>query len=157
MDTTFAWKPLWFSTEQERTALGADGCDATLFKHTELDAEQVKETTTGVLRREEMSDKGKGTELEAFAMDGTLPEGDNITDPAVTCVLQWVPILVGATNWTRRAKCCSGVIEESTKVEMLFPSVRDSVTKPKFVDTVSGCRHFPNDGIVRAIGRDDCR
>ena len=68
-----------------------------------------------------MSDKGEGAEPEALAKDGTLPGRDNITNPEVTCVLQRVPILTGATNWTRWAKYCNGVIVETTKWRPVFP------------------------------------
>ena len=130
------------------TVPGADGCDqlvddggdATLLMH-------------------------KGTELEAaFAKDGTLPDPESTTNPEFKCVLQLVKdsISLDATKWTRMAKHCKGVSEETTtgvlklkemvtKGELLFPAinVNDCVTKSKF-DNVYGCRHSLNDGIMRA-------
>merc|ERR1711953_1489739 len=66
------------------------------------------------------------------------------------------------TKWTRMAKACHGVSEETTtgvhrlkemaaKGELLFPAinVNDCVTKSKF-DNVFGCRHSLPDGIMRA-------
>merc|ERR1711916_336977 len=71
-------------------------------------------------------------------------------------------ISLDATKWTRMAKHCMGVREETTtgvlklkemvtKGELLFPAinVNDCVTKSKF-DNVYGCRHSLNDGIMRA-------
>merc|ERR1712013_680301 len=65
-------------------------------------------------------------------------------------------------KWTRMAKKCRGVSEETTtgvhrlkemaaKGELLFPAinVNDCVTKSKF-DNVYGCRHSLPDGIMRA-------
>merc|ERR1711959_134347 len=80
------------------------------------------------------------------------------------CVLQIVrdSIEVDATKYTRMAKQCKGVSEETTtgvhrlkemasKGELLFPAinVNDCVTKSKF-DNVYGCRHSLPDGIMRA-------
>merc|ERR1712224_938472 len=69
---------------------------------------------------------------------------------------------MGATEYTRMAKKCKGVSEETTtgvhrlkemaaKGELLFPAinVNDCVTKSKF-DNVYGCRHSLPDGIMRA-------
>merc|ERR1712061_533074 len=71
-------------------------------------------------------------------------------------------IQVDKTKYTRMAKKCRGVSEETTtgvhrlkemakKGELLFPSinVNDCVTKSKF-DNVYGCRHSLTDGIMRA-------
>jgi adenosylhomocysteinase len=71
-------------------------------------------------------------------------------------------IKIDATKWTRMAKQCRGVSEETTtgvhrlkemakKGELLFPAinVNDCVTKSKF-DNVYGCRHSLTDGIMRA-------
>jgi adenosylhomocysteinase len=70
-------------------------------------------------------------------------------------------IATDPTKWTRMAKNCQGVSEETTTgvkrlYEMqqggglLFPAinVNDSVTKSKF-DNVYGCRHSLPDGIMR--------
>merc|ERR1712036_203383 len=66
------------------------------------------------------------------------------------------------TKYTRMAKACKGVSEETTtgvhrlkemaaKGELLFPAinVNDCVTKSKF-DNVYGCRHSLPDSIMRA-------
>merc|ERR1711937_622646 len=80
------------------------------------------------------------------------------------CVLQLLKESIGAdkTKYTRMAKACHGVSEETTtgvhrlkemaaKGELLFPAinVNDCVTKSKF-DNVYGCRHSLPDGIMRA-------
>merc|ERR1712136_678515 len=106
-----------------------------------------------------------GTELEAaFAKDGTLPDPESTTNPEFKCVLQLVKdsVSLDATKWTRMAKHCKGVSEETTtgvlklkemvtKGELLFPAinVNDCVTKSKF-DNVYGCRHSLPDSIMRA-------
>merc|ERR1711972_18256 len=69
---------------------------------------------------------------------------------------------MGPKKYTRMAKACHGVSEETTtgvhrlkemaaKGELLFPAinVNDCVTKSKF-DNVYGCRHSLPDGIMRA-------
>merc|ERR1711985_170979 len=151
--TVFAWKgetlaEYWWCTEQMMTVPGADGCDllvddggdATLLIH-------------------------KGKEYEAlFAKDGTLPDPSSTTNPEFKCVLQLLKdsIQKDKTKWTRMAKACHGVSEETTtgvhrlkemaaKNELLFPAinVNDCVTKSKF-DNVYGCSHSLPDGIMRA-------
>merc|ERR1712206_34180 len=151
--TVFAWKgetlpEYWWCTEQMMTVPGADGCDllvddggdATMLIH-----------------------KGKEFE-EKFAKDGSLPDPSSTTNPEFKCVLQTLrdSIQADPTKWTRMAKQCKGVSEETTtgvlrlkemakKGELLFPAinVNDCVTKSKF-DNVYGCRHSLPDGIMRA-------
>merc|ERR1712003_425547 len=80
------------------------------------------------------------------------------------CILQLLKDSIPAdkTKYTRMAKKCQGVSEETTtgvhrlkemaaKGELLFPAinVNDCVTKSKF-DNVYGCRHSLPDGIMRA-------
>merc|ERR1712054_743869 len=80
------------------------------------------------------------------------------------CILQLLKDSIPAdkTKWSRMAKQCKGVSEETTtgvhrlkemaaKGELLFPAinVNDCVTKSKF-DNVYGCRHSLPDGIMRA-------
>merc|ERR1712039_919816 len=80
------------------------------------------------------------------------------------CILQLLrdSIQVDKTKYSRMAKKCKGVSEETTtgvhrlkemakKNELLFPAinVNDCVTKSKF-DNVYGCRHSLPDGIMRA-------
>merc|ERR1712130_992546 len=151
--TVFAWKgetlpEYWWCTEQMMTVPGADGCDllvddggdATLLIH-------------------------KGKEFETkFAKDGTLPDPTSTDNPEFKCVLQVLKDSIQAdkTKYTRMAKKCKGVSEETTtgvhrlkemaaKGELLFPAinVNDCVTKSKF-DNVYGCRHSLPDGIMRA-------
>jgi len=151
--TVFAWKgetlpEYWWCTEQMLTVPGEDGCDqlvddggdATLLMH-------------------------KGTEWEAeYEKSGTLPDPESSTNAEFKCILQTVrdSIPVDKTKWTRMAKKCKGVSEETTtgvhrlkemaaKGELLFPAinVNDCVTKSKF-DNVYGCRHSLTDGIMRA-------
>merc|ERR1711975_58295 len=140
----------WWCTEQMMTVPGKDGCDqlvddggdATLLIH-----------------------KGKEFE-EKFAKDGSLPDPASTTNPEFKCVLQTIrdSIQADKTKWTRMAKACKGVSEETTtgvhrlkemaaKGELLFPAinVNDCVTKSKF-DNVYGCRHSLPDGIMRATG-----
>merc|ERR1712139_719444 len=106
-----------------------------------------------------------GKELEEkFAKDGSLPDPDSTTNPEFKCVLQTLKdsIQSDKTKYTRMAKQCKGVSEETTtgvhrlkemaaKGELLFPgiNVNDCVTKSKF-DNVYGCRHSLPDGIMRA-------
>jgi len=151
--TVFAWKgetlaEYWWCTEQMMMVPGADGCDllvddggdATLLIH-------------------------KGKELEEkFAKDKSLPDPESTTNPEFRCILQLVKdsIAVDPTRYSKMAKQCKGVSEETTtgvhrlkemakKGELLFPAinVNDCVTKSKF-DNVYGCRHSLPDGIMRA-------
>merc|ERR1711988_1352298 len=135
-------------TEQMMTVPGADGCDllvddggdATLLIH-----------------------KGKEFE-EKYAKDGSLPDPSSTTNAEFKCILQLLRDSIPAdkTKYTRMAKACHGVSEETTtgvhrlkemaaKGELLFPAinVNDCVTKSKF-DNVYGCRHSLPDGIMRA-------
>merc|ERR1711976_681639 len=151
--TVFAWKgetlpEYWWCTEQMMTVPGADGCDllvgdggdATLLIH-----------------------KGKEFE-EKYAKDGSLPDPSSTTNAEFKCILQLLRDSIPAdkTKYTRMAKACHGVSEETTtgvhrlkemakKGELLFPAinVNDCVTKSKF-DNVFGCRHSLTDGIMRA-------
>merc|ERR1711990_1293385 len=130
------------------TVPGADGCDflvddggdATLLIH-----------------------KGKEFE-EKYAKDGSLPDPSSTTNAEFKCILQLLKDSIPAdkTKYTRMAKQCKGVSEETTtgvhrlremaaKGELLFPAinVNDCVTKSKF-DNVYGCRHSLPDGIMRA-------
>merc|ERR1711865_864108 len=99
-----------------------------------------------------------------FAKDGTLPDPTSTDNPEFKCVLQLLKdsIQVDKTKYTRMAKKCKGVSEETTtgvmrlkemaaKGELLFPAinVNDCVTKSKF-DNVYGCRHSLPDSIMRA-------
>jgi adenosylhomocysteinase len=151
--TVFAWKgetlpEYWWCTEQMMTVPGKDGCDqlvddggdATLLIH-------------------------KGLEFETkFAKDGTLPDPNSTDNPEFKCILQLLKDSIPAdkTKYTRMAKKCKGVSEETTtgvhrlkemaaKGELLFPAinVNDCVTKSKF-DNVYGCRHSLPDSIMRA-------
>merc|ERR1712006_65529 len=85
-------------------------------------------------------------------------------NPEFKCVLQLLKDSIQAdkTKYTRMAKKCKGVSEETTtgvhrlkemaaKGELLFPAinVNDCVTKSKF-DNVYGCRHSLPDAIMRA-------
>merc|ERR1712029_724440 len=151
--TVFAWKgetlpEYWWCTEQMMTVPGADGCDqlvddggdATLLIH-------------------------KGKEYEAkYAKDKSLPDPSSTDNAEFKCILQLLKDSIPAdpTKYTRMAKACKGVSEETTtgvhrlkemaaKGELLFPAinVNDCVTKSKF-DNVYGCRHSLPDGIMRA-------
>jgi len=149
----FAWKgetlpEYWWCTEQMLTwkdsdgpdLIVDDGGDATMLIH-----------------------KGKEFE-EKYAKDKSLPDPASTTNPEFKCVLETIrdSIKVDPTKWTRMAKQCKGVSEETTtgvhrlkemaaKGELLFPAinVNDCVTKSKF-DNVYGCRHSLPDGIMRA-------
>jgi len=138
----------WWCTEQMMTVPGQDGCDqlvddggdATLLIH-------------------------KGLEFEAkFAKDGSLPDPASTDNAEFKCILQLLKDSIPAdkTKYTRMAKKCKGVSEETTtgvmrlkemaaKGELLFPAinVNDCVTKSKF-DNVYGCRHSLPDSIMRA-------
>merc|ERR1712157_82106 len=151
--TVFAWKgetlpEYWWCTEQMMTWPGVDGCDqlvddggdATLLIH-----------------------KGKEYE-EKFAKDGSLPDPASTDNAEFKCILQLLrdSIQVDKTKYSRMAKKCRGVSEETTtgvhrlkemaaKGTLLVPAinVNDCVTKSKF-DNVYGCRHSLPDGIMRA-------
>merc|ERR1719152_257381 len=151
--TVFAWKgetlaEYWWCTEQMMTVPGADGCDllvddggdATLLIH-----------------------KGKEFE-EKYAKDGSLPDPNSTDNAEFKCILQLLKdsIPQDKTKYTRMAKACKGVSEETTtgvhrlkemagKGELLFPAinVNDCCTKSKF-DNVYGCRHSLPDSIMRA-------
>merc|ERR1739847_164811 len=101
---------------------------------------------------------------EKYAKDKSLPDPESTTNPEFKCILQLIKdsIPLDATKWSRMAKTCRGVSEETTtgvlrlkemakKGELLFPAinVNDCVTKSKF-DNVYGCRHSLTDGIMRA-------
>merc|ERR1739848_794523 len=149
----FAWKgetlpEYWWCTEQMLTWPGSDGPDqivddggdATMLIH-------------------------KGREFEEkYAKDKSLPDPMSTTNAEFKCVLQIIrdSIPRDKTKYTRMAKQCKGVSEETTtgvhrlkemaaKGELLFPAinVNDCVTKSKF-DNVYGCRHSLPDGIMRA-------
>merc|ERR1739845_312897 len=107
--------------------------------------------------------KGKEFE-EKYAKDKSLPDPESTTNPEFKCILQLIKdsIPLDATKWSRMAKTCRGVSEETTtgvmrlkemaaKGKLLFPAinVNDCVTKSKF-DNVYGCRHSLPDGIMRA-------
>merc|ERR1712190_273665 len=107
----------------------------------------------------------KGKEFEdKYAKDGSLPDPSSTTNAEFKCILQLLRDSIPAdkTKYTRMAKACHGVSEETTtgvhrlkemaaKGELLFPAinVNDCVTKSKF-DNVYGCRHTLPDGIMRA-------
>merc|ERR1712174_82198 len=101
---------------------------------------------------------------EKYAKDGSLPDPSSTTNAEFKCILQLLKDSIPAdkTKYTRMAKACHGVSEETTtgvhrlkemaaKGELLFPAinVNDCVTKSKF-DNVYGCRHSLPDGIMRA-------
>uniref|UniRef100_A0A0G4FZ27 Adenosylhomocysteinase n=1 Tax=Chromera velia CCMP2878 TaxID=1169474 RepID=A0A0G4FZ27_9ALVE len=151
--SVFAWKgetldEYWWCTEQMLTWPGSDGCDmivddggdATLLIHEGVKAEA------------------------AYAKDGTLPDPTSTSNAEFKCVLTVIKntIAKDPTKFTRMAKKCVGVSEETTTGvhrlqqmakagELLFPAinVNDCVTKSKF-DNVYGCRHSLPDGIMRA-------
>merc|ERR1712072_223710 len=149
----YAWKgetlpEYWWCTEQMLTWPGSDGADqivddggdATMLIH-------------------------KGREFEEkYAKDKSLPDPMSTTNAEFKVVLQIIrdSIPRDPTKWTRMAKQCKGVSEETTtgvhrlkemaaKGELLFPAinVNDCVTKSKF-DNVYGCRHSLPDSIMRA-------
>merc|ERR1719272_742192 len=107
--------------------------------------------------------KGKEFE-EKYAKDGSLPDPASTDNAEFKCILQRLKDSIPAdkTKYSRMAKKCQGVSEETTtgvhrlkemaaKGELLFPAinVNDCVTKSKF-DNVYGCRHSLPDGIMRA-------
>merc|ERR1711903_269254 len=101
---------------------------------------------------------------EKFAKDGSLPDPASTDNAEFKCILQLLKDSIPAdkTKYSRMAKKCQGVSEETTtgvhrlkemaaKGELLFPAinVNDCVTKSEF-DNVYGCRHSLPDGIMRA-------
>ena len=100
----------------------------------------------------------------ALAKDGTKPDPSSTDNPEYKLVLTIVKnsLSKDPQKWTKMAKACQGVSEETTtgvkrlyemqaSKTLLFPAinVNDSVTKSKF-DNVYGCRHSLPDGIMRA-------
>jgi len=151
--TVFAWKgetlpEYWWCTEQMMTVPGADGCDMLV--------DDGGDATLLIHKGKEFEDK--------YAKDKSLPDPASTDNAEFKCILQLLKdsIPVDATKYTRMAKACHGVSEETTtgvhklkemvtKGELLFPAinVNDCVTKSKF-DNVYGCRHSLPDGIMRA-------
>jgi adenosylhomocysteinase len=149
----FAWKGMsleeyWWCTEQMLTWNGADGPDMIV------------------------DDGGDATLLihEGTKWEAKVAAGGNAPNPADTDNLEMKQVFTiiartlkeDAQKWTKMAKACKGVSEETTtgvhrlyqmakSGELLFPAinVNDSVTKSKF-DNVYGCRHSLPDGIMRA-------
>ncbi|HEX9050126.1 MAG TPA: adenosylhomocysteinase [Anaeromyxobacter sp.] len=145
----FAWKgetleEYWDSTERALdfgggkgpTQIVDDGGDATLLVH-------------------------KGAELEKA---GKVPDPRTADSEELAVVLRLLArtLRQDPRRWTRVARACAGVTEETTTgvhrlYEMqkagtlLFPAinVNDSVTKSKF-DNLYGCRHSLVDGLNRA-------
>merc|ERR1712061_55414 len=151
--SVFAWKgetlpEYWWCTEQMMTVPGEDGCD--------LLVDDGGDATLLIHKGKEFEDK--------FAKDGSLPDPASTDNAEFKCILQLLKdsIPMDKTKYTRMAKKCQGVSEETTtgvhrlkemakKGELLFPAinVNDCVTKSKF-DNVYGCRHSLTDGIMRA-------
>merc|ERR1711866_8368 len=138
----------WWCTEQMMTVPGADGCD--------LLVDDGGDATLLIHGGKEFEEK--------YAKDGSLPDPSSTTNAEFKCILQLLKDSIPAdkTKYTRMAKACHGVSEETTtgvhrlkemaaKGELLFPAinVNDCVTKSKF-DNVYGCRHSLPDGIMRA-------
>jgi adenosylhomocysteinase len=107
--------------------------------------------------------EGRKFELQ-YAKDKSLPDPASTEDPEFKIVLRLIAASIkkDATYFTRMAKTCVGVSEETTTGvhrlyqmaeggRLLFPAinVNDSVTKSKF-DNIYGCRHSLPDGIMRA-------
>lgn len=93
-----------------------------------------------------------------------MPDPSSTDNPEYKLVLSIVKATLkqDSQKWTKMAKACQGVSEETTtgvkrlyemqsSGTLLFPAinVNDSVTKSKF-DNVYGCRHSLPDGIMRA-------
>merc|ERR1712205_206073 len=149
--TVFAWKgetlaEYWWCTEQMMTVPGKDGCDQLV--------DDGGDATLLIHKRKEFEEK--------FAKDGSLADPNSTTNAEFKCILQLLKDSIPAdkTKYTRMAKKCQGVSEETTtgvhrlkemaaKGELLFPAinVNDCVTKSKF-DNVYGCRHSLPDGIM---------
>merc|ERR1712091_385558 len=151
--SVFAWKggtlaEYWWCTEQMLTWPGADGPDQII--------DDGGDATMGIHKGKEFEEK--------YAKDGSLPDPSSTDNPEFKCILQLLRDSIPAdkTKYTRMAKACKGVSEETTtgvhrlkemaaKGELLFPAinVNDCVTKSKF-DNVYGCRHSLPDSIMRA-------
>ena len=93
-----------------------------------------------------------------------MPDPSSTDNPEFKLVLSIIKETLKKDDqkWTKMAKACQGVSEETTtgvkrlyemqaSKTLLFPAinVNDSVTKSKF-DNVYGCRHSLPDGIMRA-------
>merc|ERR1712004_805061 len=104
--TVFAWKgetlpEYWWCTEQMMTVPGADGCD--LLVDDGVDATLLIH-------------KGKEFE-EKYAKDGSLPDPSSTTNAEFKCILQLLKdsIQEDKTKYTRMAKACHGVSEETSR------------------------------------------
>merc|ERR1712187_546929 len=74
--------------------------------------------------------KGKEFE-EKYAKDKSLPDPESTTNPEFKCILQLIKdsIPLDATKWTRMAKTCRGVSEETTTGVLHLPALGASLTK----------------------------
>merc|ERR1712232_1545243 len=149
----FAWKgetlaEYWWCTEQMLTWPGADGPAQII--------DDGGDATMGIHKGKEFEEK--------YAKDGSLPDPNSTSNAEFKVILQLLKDSIPGdkTKFTRMAKACHGVSEETTtgvhrlremaaKGTLLVPAinVNDCVTKSKF-DNVYGCRHSLPDGIVRA-------
>lgn len=117
----------------------------------------------GLLLRSLVDAEGQKAEA-AYKKDGTVPDPSSTDNPEFKLVLSIIKETLKKDDqkWTKMAKACQGVSEETTtgvkrlyemqaSKTLLFPAinVNDSVTKSKF-DNVYGCRHSLPDGIMRA-------
>jgi len=102
--TVYAWKgetlpEYWWCTEQMMTVPGADGCD--------LLVDDGGDATLLIHKGKEFEDK--------HAKDGSLPDPDSTDNAEFKCILQLLKDSIPAdkTKYTRMAKACHGVSEET--------------------------------------------
>lgn len=172
-----------FSTQDHAAAAIARDQSAAVFAWKGESLEEYWECTMKAITWPEDDGKGDGPDIivddggdmtllihegfkaeEAFAKDGTLPNPGSVDNPEFKMVLSLCKrtLAQDPRKWTKIAKRCKGVSEETTtgvhrlyqmekNGSLLFPAinVNDSVTKSKF-DNLYGCRHSLPDGLMRA-------
>ncbi|ETV99519.1 adenosylhomocysteinase 2 [Aphanomyces invadans] len=172
-----------FSTQDHAAAAIARDGSAAVFAWKGETLEEYWECTLNAVTWPEDDGKGDGPDIivddggdvtllihegykaeQKFAQDGTLPDPASTDNAEFKCVLGLIrrTLQTDPTKWTKIAKRCKGVSEETTtgvhrlyqmekSKSLLFPAinVNDSVTKSKF-DNLYGCRHSLPDGIMRA-------
>ncbi|CAK4079937.1 unnamed protein product [Aphanomyces euteiches] len=172
-----------FSTQDHAAAAIARDGSAAVFAWKGETLEEYWECTLNAVTWPEDDGKGDGPDIivddggdvtllihegykaeQKFAQDGTLPDPNSTDNAEFKCVLSLIrrTLQTDPLKWTKIAKRCKGVSEETTtgvhrlyQMEktnsLLFPAinVNDSVTKSKF-DNLYGCRHSLPDGIMRA-------
>jgi adenosylhomocysteinase len=172
-----------FSTQDHAAAAIARDGSAAVFAWKGESLEEYWECTLSAITWPEDDGQGDGPDLivddggdmtllihEGFKAEAEYAKSKTLPDPASTDNAEFKIVLTiiarelpnNPQKWTKMAKRCFGVSEETTtgvhrlyQMEknntLLFPAinVNDSVTKSKF-DNLYGCKHSLPDGLCRA-------